>query len=348
MLPLAVINFILGIGLCFTGFRFWRLWLGIEGLFLGGAAGVCVGMLTDSDQNDLFGAGAIGAILCASLSASVVPVGTFLVIVLHGAWIAVVLSEPNGARGLQEAVLFGGCVAVIPALLAAVAPRPWVILYSSFSGAHSIVAGAIVFASMNGGQIASSGMALITTIIVGTSALGLIGTLVQFAMTAPKGSEEQAVPKRDRDTAPVVAVEPQAPSHPPDTAVLPQEVTRAAVVLGMLAQGSTGPQARKPESSKHCVPADGSYAQLRQEITALREQLQNEQQREKEAPSAEQRALRSELEAMRAEHEVEGAKSAVGAIISLIAFGLVAWWFLAGGGSGEVARYLFWQGMFNK
>jgi len=321
----GLVSVVLGAGLCFAGFKVWRLWLALEGLALGFAAGVFVGMVADVGKEGVFGTGALGALVCAILFAAVVPLGTFLTIVFHAAWIAVAVSAPASTQALQESVIAGAALGAIPALIAAVARRPGVILYSSFAGAQSIASGGLLLLALNGNSLgAMSPDSLTATMLGATLVLGLLGMGIQFSSTV---------------SASTVTVRPpisSAAGTPANSSVAGQA-------------GATPSSASALTSSDRTATGGGeSYAALRHEIDALKEQLAGEKQRTQSAAATEQRRLQSEVDALRADRDREAGGKAIGAIISLIAFGVLAYWFFGAGGSGEVGRFLFWSGLFNK
>lgn len=335
----TLFQIVAGLGLCFAGYRAWRFWLAIEGLSLGFAASVFVAMANSASKDSAIGAGIGGALVCALLFAGVVPLGTFITIVLHGAWIGVLIESPATMKAVQEVAFKGGLIACLPAFAAVVWRRPWVILYTAIGGAGSAVAGGLLLGTSGGALGEMSSESASGAILGGSAVLGLIGACVQFSTTKSPASSPSS----------------KLVPTPPPLAASSGDTLKSAVNVPDIREPSNvvlSPTLPATSTSQSFQPGAGTVGSevvaLRREIDQLKEQLVGDRQRIQAATTAEQRRLESEVSALRDDRDRQSAGSAFGTIVSLIGFVAVLYWFFAGGGSGSVSRYLFWSGVFNR
>jgi len=198
--PLAVV---LGILMCFWGYRLLKVMLGVVGAIVGASAGWSFGMGLASANHVValvcaVVAGLIGAALCVWLF--------FLGVFLLGASVgAIAASAFFGTAGTQPNPIIIVVVAVIFGVLALVLQKFMIIVATAFNGSYLVTAALLHL--LGGGQnstvwlyppqagpLGTRGMVALVFWIV----LGVVGVSVQYASSRRRGE----VQKQTAQTAP--------------------------------------------------------------------------------------------------------------------------------------------------
>lgn len=138
MVIVSIIAIILGLLMCFFGYKLFRVWLAAAGLLLGAYAGHYLGGLLGGDVWPVVGAVAVG-ILLALLSYFLYKVGAILIGALLGGMLLLVALNALNVDAPWWVGLIG---AVAGAVIAGVYLKLFIIIGSSYSGAQLAVVGA--------------------------------------------------------------------------------------------------------------------------------------------------------------------------------------------------------------
>ena len=122
---------------CFWGYKIFRVWLAIAGLFFGAMLGFYLGNLIGPTIWPIVGAIVIGLLACL-LSYSLYKLGAVIIGAFIGALLAVMILSLFGVQPVWWASLIG---AVIVAVMAAVFLKQFIIIGSAFQGSYMVVAG---------------------------------------------------------------------------------------------------------------------------------------------------------------------------------------------------------------
>ena len=196
------VQILIGLLICFTGYRMFKAVLAFYGFLigaaLGGAAGAAIG---GSELLPMMIGGIAGGIIFGVLAVLLYFVGVFLTGAGLGVFAAMLIPVSSGPQPNPILMLLLG---IICGVLALILQKLIIILSTSLVGAGGIVYGAAYFITsgksltyMNDPQAART--ALITMFVVWL-ALGLAGVVVQYCVTGKKPhkrkeDEEEAPPK---------------------------------------------------------------------------------------------------------------------------------------------------------
>ena len=133
-----IIILIIGILMCFLGFKLFRIWLAAAGLILGAQIGYYLGGLIGGNPWPIVGAVLI-ALLLAVFAYFLFKVGAGIIGALLGASLTVSLFEAFGAQPVWWVTLIG---AVVVGVLAVAFLKGFIIAASAFFGAYLTVGGA--------------------------------------------------------------------------------------------------------------------------------------------------------------------------------------------------------------
>jgi hypothetical protein len=183
----AVVGIVLGLVVCFAGYRLIRVAFGICGFILGAALGALLaGQLGHGDTNVVWIAGLIGGLVGAGLSMILYKLGVFIV----GAAAGMVLGGMvgSGLEGNQRliAVVLG---AILVGILALVVQRLVIIIATAISGSWLVAQ--VGAALLSGNSLAWKDLfsrsfvpqvagAALVGFVVGWVMLGIAGAVVQF------------------------------------------------------------------------------------------------------------------------------------------------------------------------
>jgi len=147
----APVAIVLGIVICFLGYRILKLTLAITGLILGAAGGWAAGMSIAPASNGIalacaIAGGILGAVLCVWLFY----LGVFLVGVSAG---TVVAAAVFGGTGHQAAPLLLLVVAVAFGILALLLQKFMIVVSTAFSGSYLVVSGISHWAHLGHGDL---------------------------------------------------------------------------------------------------------------------------------------------------------------------------------------------------
>jgi hypothetical protein len=190
-IPAAIVLVLGGLLSCFAGYRVFRVVLGVYGFILGA---LLASSLMGAEQTLLMIGGAIvGGILGALILIAAYFVGVALIGAGVGALVANVVSA---AIGREPHILVVIALAVVGALLALVLQRYVIVLSTAFGGAWTAIVGGVALAGGRAAdQAALQGGVWLPYplnpapdqqwVLVLWFGLGLVGTVVQMAFTAP-------------------------------------------------------------------------------------------------------------------------------------------------------------------
>lgn len=177
---------LIGVAMCFFGYRLFRIWLTVAGLFAGAAAGAYIGAA-------YLGGGAwpvILAIVLGLLFAAgayfVYRLGVILTGAALGAALAGLVTSVFGPIAVL-ALLIG---AVVGATLSSIFLKPYIIVGSAFNGAYFMGVGLQTLLTMQTAavdKLLSPMTSLPWYILIAVLALTVLGAIVQFR--ANKGRE---------------------------------------------------------------------------------------------------------------------------------------------------------------
>lgn len=173
-----IVAIVFGLIACFYGYKAFRVWLALAGLYFGARLGYYLGGLIGGQLWPVIGAIGVGLLICL-LSYFLYRLGAVLIGALLGGMFTSVILSAFGVTALPWMMLVG---AAVVAIIAGVFLKQFIIIGSSFQGSYLIVAGA--FALFNGITFAGFEDALqavelpwyLYAVIV---ALGIVGMILQ-------------------------------------------------------------------------------------------------------------------------------------------------------------------------
>ncbi len=211
---------LIGLAVCFFGYRLFRIWLALAGLQAGFYLGLRLGGILFARQVPIILTAVVGAILLAGLFGLIYRIGAFLagagVLVLLLALILQLMPLDSNVRlyALLAAALLGG-------ILGVVLVRPFLILVTALNGAYLVadsVANLMIGTPI--GQYVelhrTFGSVRLILLLTGILVLSILGCLAQFRMTRRKDLN-QAVPP----PAPPLPAQPAGPQTEPPTGPQP-------------------------------------------------------------------------------------------------------------------------------
>ena len=140
----AIVAIIIGVLMCFFGYRLFRVWLCVAGLFLGVYLGYYLGRQLGGDVWPIVGALVVG-ILLAAVAYWLYKLGAVLVGALLGAGLVLVVANSFGAEPLWWVAVIG---AAVGGLIAGLFIKEFIIAGSALNGATMVTVGA--YALMTG------------------------------------------------------------------------------------------------------------------------------------------------------------------------------------------------------
>jgi hypothetical protein len=169
---------LLGLAVCFFGYRLFRFWLLVAGLQAGFILGLLLGSSVFRSEVMIMVVAILCGILAAGLSFTLVKVGAFIAGAATLAMLVILvmklLGKPANVFVVFAAVLLGG-------LLAIFAVRPFLILATAANGAYLVADSA---ANLIGGYPLSQYLQTHTQIKPGALALLLVGLVVLTVLGA--------------------------------------------------------------------------------------------------------------------------------------------------------------------
>lgn len=143
-MTIAIIAIIIGILMCFFGYRLFRVWLAVAGLFLGAYLGYYLGGLLGGDVWPIVGAVVVG-ILIAAVAYWLYKLGAVLIGALLGAGLVLVITNSLEVEPLWWVAAIG---AAAGALIAGLFIKKFIIAGSALNGATMLTVG--VYALITG------------------------------------------------------------------------------------------------------------------------------------------------------------------------------------------------------
>ena len=134
---------IIGLLMCFLGYKIFRVWLAVSGFFLGAQLGLYLGGMLQGDVWPVVGAIVVG-IMLALFAYFLFRVGAVFIGVLMGAMFTSALLGSLDIEPIWWALLIG---AVLVGITAWVFIKPFIVLASSFLGSYMAVGGAYALIS---------------------------------------------------------------------------------------------------------------------------------------------------------------------------------------------------------
>jgi len=183
---------------CFSGYRIFKLILGLTGFLLGGALASIIGYTLSQEVAFLLLTGLAGGFIGAALMVTLYFVGIFLIGAIFGSVLGTVLyavaeSNPDPAALLILAILAG--------ILALAFQKFMIIVSTAFGGAWFVIIGIAYFITgtvnlNNPEQIFGSGGKYLYAMLVGWFALGIAGFFIQYRSAPTEETEKLAPPDR--------------------------------------------------------------------------------------------------------------------------------------------------------
>ncbi|HPJ02119.1 MAG TPA: DUF4203 domain-containing protein [Candidatus Limiplasma sp.] len=143
-MTIAIVAILIGLLMCFFGYRLFRVWLFVAGLFLGAYLGYYLGRQIGGDVWPIVGAAVIGIAL-AALAYWLYKVGAVLIGALLGASLVLVVLNSLGVDPVWWTAAIG---AVAGALIAGLFIKEFIIVGSALNGATMATVG--VYALITG------------------------------------------------------------------------------------------------------------------------------------------------------------------------------------------------------
>lgn len=193
------VGILVGLVQCFWGYRLFRIVIGIVGFAIGAVLGWALGLSFIGEQWGAILGAILGGVIGAALLSALYFLGVFVMGGLLGAMLG---ASVMGVLGLDQIPLVLLILGIIGGIIALIFQRAMIILATAFSGSWSVVTGIAYF--LGGGYVWSSlpeGMRGVSwqtvAVLFGWVALGIIGSVVQFA-TAPERIERRERRERRR------------------------------------------------------------------------------------------------------------------------------------------------------
>jgi hypothetical protein len=134
---ISILAIVVGLLMCFFGYRLFRIWLAIAGLVLGAYLGYYLGGLVGSEVWPIAGA-IVFAVLVSILAYALFKLGAVLIGASLGAMLLLAVLKTFGMEPVWWAALVG---AAAGAILAGVFLKTFIIIGSAYSGSHLAVVG---------------------------------------------------------------------------------------------------------------------------------------------------------------------------------------------------------------
>jgi hypothetical protein len=177
-MAIAIVAIVVGILMCFFGYRLFRVWLAVAGLFMGAYLGYYLGGLLGGDVWPIVGAAVVGVLL-AVLAYWLYKIGAVLIGALLGASLVLVVANSFGVDPLWWTAAIG---AAAGGLIAGLFVKEFIIAGSSFNGATMLTVG--VYALITGKDyLAEQSRELLTFpwyVLVIVAAVTVIAAIGQF------------------------------------------------------------------------------------------------------------------------------------------------------------------------
>ena len=180
----GLIGFVIGIAICFLGYRLFRFWLAAAGLVAGAFAGYYIGQQLFTGDVWIVVSAIVVGLVFGGLAYFLFRVGAILTGAVLGAALANLLLTATGVLPEYWMLLIG---AVLGGVLAGIFLKPYIIIGSAFNGAYLAVTGIYAVALMK--DFIQDGMympggALPWYVFAGVLAFTVIGAGVQFRANA--------------------------------------------------------------------------------------------------------------------------------------------------------------------
>ncbi len=143
-MTIAIVAIVIGLLMCFFGYRLFRIWLSVAGLFIGVYLGYYLGGLLGGDVWPIVAAAVIGVAL-AVVAYWLYKVGAVLIGALLGAGLVLVVTNSLGIDPYWWTAAIG---AAVGALIAGLFIKEFIITGSSLNGATMLTVG--VYALITG------------------------------------------------------------------------------------------------------------------------------------------------------------------------------------------------------
>ncbi len=189
-MAVSIFAIVIGMVMCFFGYRFFKIWLAAAGFLLGAYLGHYLGGLIGSGAWPVIGAIVVG-ILLAIISYLLYKIGAVLIGALLGAMLLLVALNALGIEPFWWAALIG---AVAGAIIAGVFLQTFIIIGSSYSGSQLTVVGVYAliankdFLEMHNQQLLSFPWYILVAIL----ALAVVAIVVQmkYKKSHPKHADK--------------------------------------------------------------------------------------------------------------------------------------------------------------
>jgi len=182
----GVVAILVGLGICFLGYRLVKVVLAVCGFAVGAMLGFVVANAAGATNEVALIAALLGAVIGAVLSAAVYKFGIFLLGAAAGAGLGSMLGSSLGGNGQAIAAVAG---AVLVGVLAVVAQRVVIILTTAFGGSWLAARGGTALLAgqafdlgdlLGGSSTAQSAGTVLNLVLVVWILLGVAGAVVQF------------------------------------------------------------------------------------------------------------------------------------------------------------------------
>lgn len=134
---ITILAVVIGLLMCFFGYKLFRVWLAVAGLILGALLGHYLGGLIGGGSWPIIGAIVIGVLL-AILAYALYKLGAILVGALLAAMLLVTTLSVFGMEPIWWAALIG---AIIGGIVAGIFIKEFIIIGSSFQGSYMVIGG---------------------------------------------------------------------------------------------------------------------------------------------------------------------------------------------------------------
>ena len=156
-MAIAIVAIVIGVLMCFFGYRLFKAWLSVAGLFLGAYLGYYLGGLLGGDVWPIVAAVVLGIVL-AVVAYWLYKIGAVLIGALLGAGLVLVVASTWGIDAQWWIAVIG---AAVGALVAGLFIKEFIIIGSSLNGATMLTVG--VYALITGTDyMADQSRALLT------------------------------------------------------------------------------------------------------------------------------------------------------------------------------------------
>jgi hypothetical protein len=183
MMFITIAIIIIGLLMCFLGYKIFRVWLAVSGFFLGAQLGLYLGGMLEGDVWPVVGAIVIGTLL-AVFAYFLFKVGAVLIGVLMGAMVTSILLGSLDIEPVWWAQLIG---AVLVGITAWVFIRPFIVSASSFLGSYMAIGGIFALVTKQTFYQAQNQQAMLSIrlpwyLLLAVIALAVLAAAAQFKL----------------------------------------------------------------------------------------------------------------------------------------------------------------------